>query len=268
MKENNLLVEYDEQMRHSARVAGCVREDADTVVRYTTQSGSLRYILWHRFDEACVASMVEREVSAARGKANALIWKVYAQDEPSAALAAHLVSRGFEENDPSTLLIAPVATILDNVRAKPDGLTICPLTTPKSLDAYLDIWNDVWPNCDNARYVEDYRKLLAQENPDVVFFAAFADGNPVSAGYMFHANGSPFALLCGGSTKSGWRGKRIYTALVAERAHRARERGAKFLSVEASPESLPILQSLGFEPLSTLAFYELKFTQQNADRDD
>ena len=33
-------------------------------------------------------------------------------------------------------------------------------------------------------------------------------------------------------------------------------RGASYLAVEASAESKPILERLGFMPLSTLAFYE------------
>ncbi|MGL4230121.1 MAG: GNAT family N-acetyltransferase [Casimicrobium sp.] len=260
MNRTELLAQYDEKMRHRTHVAGYTREKIEPVARYTTQRGSLRYILWYRFAEADIADIVEREVSAVRGKADGLMWKVYAHDTPSTTLATHLISRGFMETDPSTLMVAPVATILNNAQVAQDRVVIRQLTTPESLDAYLDIWNEVWPDGENARYVDDYRLLAKQNDPHVLFFAAFADEHAVSTGYMFHEVGSPFALLCGGTTKTQWRGKRIYTSLVAERARHARERGVEFLSVEASPESLPILRSLGFEPLSTLAFYELNIT--------
>jgi hypothetical protein len=48
--------------------------------------------------------------------------------------------------------------------------------------------------------------------------------------------------------------------MVAERAEHAMSRGAHYLSVEASAESLPILEKLGFVKISALAFYEKAFT--------
>ncbi len=43
----------------------------------------------------------------------------------------------------------------------------------------------------------------------------------------------------------------IYRALVAERAQRARQRGFRYLQVDASDESRPILERLGFIAVTT-----------------
>jgi hypothetical protein len=248
---------YDQAMRRESHVAGCTREFANETARYTTLTGSLRYILWHEFDAERIAEIVAREMRDARDKAKVLIWKVYEHDTPCAPLRKQLIAHGFEENDPSSLMVAPAELILKNAQQHPTTLTIRELQTPESMDAYLNIWNHVWPDEPNARYVGDYRAILQRGDPNVVFFAAFApDDEPISSGYMFHHVGARFALLCGGTTKAAWRGQRVYTSLVAQRAKCAMDRGAEFLSVEASSESLPILQKLGFVAISTLMFYE------------
>ena len=258
-----LLALYDETMRRNASVAGCAREQSAHVVRYTTATGSQRYIMWHDFADGFAETVVDEEVNDVRGKARVLMWKLYAHDTARAALRAALLARGFAENDHSTLMACSVEAALaaltanDDARSDQVGLDVRELSTPQSLDAYQEIWDDVWPDAPNARYVDDYRDRLLKRDPGIVFFAGFAaNDEPVSSGYMFHAPGAPYALLCGGTTKAAWRRQRAYTSLLRARAIRAQVRGASHLAVEASAESRPILERLGFMPLSTLAFYE------------
>ena len=264
MNSSELLTLYDETMRRNASVAGCVREQSAHVCRYTTATGSLRYIMWHDLNDELAAAVVEDELSAVRGAAKVLMWKLYAHDVAREALRVALLARGFEENDHSTLMACSVDAVLaalpvdhGNAKSGQSSLDVRELTTAASLDAYQEIWDDVWPDAPNARYVDDYRDRLVQRDAGIVFFAGFTASNePVSSGYMFHAPDAPYALLCGGTTKAAWRRQRAYTSLLGARAQRAQLRGASYLAVEASPESKPILARLGFTPLSTLAFYE------------
>jgi len=259
-----LLALYDETMRRNANVAGCTRDQSTHVCRYTTGTGSQRYIMWHDFADVIAAAVVDEELDAVRGAAKVLMWKLYAHDVARDALRAALLAQGFEENDHSTLMAGTVDAVLAalpadgaSAAAGESALRVRELTTPASLDAYQEIWDDVWPDAPNQRYVDDYRDRLLQADPGVVFFAGFAaDDQPVSSGYMFHQPGAPYALLCGGTTRTAWRRQRAYTSLLRARTLRAQARGASYLAVEASPESRPILAHLGFVPLSTLAFYE------------
>jgi GNAT superfamily N-acetyltransferase len=66
----------------------------------------------------------------------------------------------------------------------------------------------------------------------------------------FH-RGTEFASLWGGGTVRAFRGRGIYRALVAHRARLAAERGFRYLQVDASAESRPILERLGFVQLTT-----------------
>lgn len=256
MNPTELLALYDDTMRRNASVAGCTREKTAQSSRYSTASGSLRYVMWHEFSAADTDSCIVEEITAATGSVQALMWKVYDHDAPT-NLGERLLARGFVDHDPCMLMAAPTTRVLAALDDAPNQIDVRRLLEANDLDAYQDIWDSVWPTAPNARYVNDYRTLATDRDSGVVFFAGFSLAQePISSGYLFHAPGSPFALLCGGATKAAWRNQHAYSAMLVARAKCALERGARYLSVEASPQSQPILERLGFERLSTLLFYE------------
>lgn len=263
---STLLALYDETMRRRAHPSGMVAEYLPQLSRYTTSSGSQRFIMWHGFADQYAAAQVDTELSAVQGHAAVLMWKLYGHDRAHDALRSALLARGFNENDPSTLMAASVDTVIAALPQHVDGpLSARQLTTVSDLDAYQAIWDDIWPGAPNARYVNDYKSRIEQRDPGVLFFAGFAPGGEgVTSGYMFHHPDDPIALLCGGGTKRVWRQQHAYTLMLTVRAHAARARGAHYLAVEASAESRPILARLGFQPLSTLMFYERVMSSESA----
>ena len=96
-----------------------------------------------------------------------------------------------------------------------------------------------------------------RENHDASgFYARFTEPElsndvAISAGRVDFPDGSDFASLWGGGTLPAWRGRGVFRSLVAYRARLARERGYRYLQVDASPDSRPILQRLGFTELAT-----------------
>jgi GNAT superfamily N-acetyltransferase len=81
-------------------------------------------------------------------------------------------------------------------------------------------------------------------------FLAFVDGEPVAAGY---ASYTPLGLLLfGGATLPFARGRGAYRALVAARAREAADRGTPVLVTHAGQMSRPILEQLGFKPVSRI----------------
>jgi GNAT superfamily N-acetyltransferase len=84
---------------------------------------------------------------------------------------------------------------------------------------------------------------------------ARAAGEPAAYAWVRFVRGSRFASFWGGATLPAWRGRGIYTQLVARRAAEARGRGARFIYVEASEDSRPILQRLGFRALGRVTGY-------------
>jgi GNAT superfamily N-acetyltransferase len=78
-------------------------------------------------------------------------------------------------------------------------------------------------------------------------YVAFVDGEPVGfARDVFTRHG---VVMLGGATLPEARGRGVYTALVLARWQHAAERGARRLVVSAGPQSAPILEHLGFEPM-------------------
>jgi GNAT superfamily N-acetyltransferase len=89
------------------------------------------------------------------------------------------------------------------------------------------------------------------ETPDVVeIVLAMAGEEPVSAARIEFLPDTEFAGLWGGGTLSHWRRRGIYRALVRYRAELAAARGYKYLTVDASEDSRPILERVGFTPLA------------------
>jgi GNAT superfamily N-acetyltransferase len=86
---------------------------------------------------------------------------------------------------------------------------------------------------------------------------AVADGVPISAGRVEFPEGREFASIWGGGTLPAWRGRGVFRSLVAYRARLAMERGYRYLQVDASPDSRPILKRLGFAELAMTTPYRL-----------
>jgi GNAT superfamily N-acetyltransferase len=91
---------------------------------------------------------------------------------------------------------------------------------------------------------------LHDDPPTVVGVLAVADGVVVSAGRVELTRGTDFASLWGGGTLRAWRRRGVFRALVAHRARLAAEAGLRYLQVDASDDSRPILARLGFEELA------------------
>jgi GNAT superfamily N-acetyltransferase len=91
---------------------------------------------------------------------------------------------------------------------------------------------------------------LAADPAGLAIFVAEADGVVVSAGWVRFPSGTDFATLWGGATLAEWRGRGIYRALVFRRAQLAAERGRRYLEVDASADSRPILERLGFRAVT------------------
>ena len=108
----------------------------------------------------------------------------------------------------------------------------------------------VW-GADYGWVAEDLDGRLASDPENLVVFMAEAAGVVVSAAWLEINPGTDFAGLWGGSTLQAWRGRGIYKALVAARARVAAARGVKYLQVDASADSEPILQRLGFRAITT-----------------
>lgn len=84
---------------------------------------------------------------------------------------------------------------------------------------------------------------------------AMAGDRPVCSARVDFHHGTDFASLWGGGTLPEWRGRGSYRVLVAYRARLAARHNFRYLQVDASADSQPILERLGFVQLTTTTPY-------------
>ncbi|MFB6817781.1 GNAT family N-acetyltransferase [Streptomyces sp. NPDC056347] len=250
---HTLLALFDREMREHARPDGPgVRvEHTGDVVRQVGTADDWNAVVWLAPDldparaDAVIAAQVAHYTALGHDEFE---WKLYGHDRP-AGLADRLLAAGFEAEEPETLVVAPVGKLSTEV-ALPEGVR---LRTVRDAD---DV--ELMARASERAFGSDWSRLrhqvltrLAEDPDDFVGVLAMAGDEPVSAARMELYPGTGFAGLWGGGTVEEWRGKGVYRALVAFRARIAAERGYRYLQVDASDMSRPILQRLGFTALTT-----------------
>jgi hypothetical protein len=245
-----ILALFDRQMRREATPedAGLRIERAERITRAIGPGpGPEDYcILWSSLDPrtADAAIAAERERAAAEGRA--LEWKVYGHDRP-ADLGARLTAQGFEQDERETLV---AFDLRERVTAVP-GIVVRRIG-PEDLDAVGEVKAAVWGR-EAAGQVETLGRTLRQMPERLsIHLAEDEEGRPAAVGWLRKPAGVAFASLWGGSTVPQLRGRGFYRALVAARLREAAEAGYRYALVDARETSRPILERLGFVPLTTV----------------
>ncbi|HET7567804.1 MAG TPA: GNAT family N-acetyltransferase, partial [Gaiellaceae bacterium] len=225
-----ILALFDEQMRRNV-------VDEDGIFAGDGWSA----VLWPPADP-------ERTVGRLRALPGHVEWKLYGHDPPE--LAATLRASGFEPGDEETLLCADAAAV-----ASPEE-EVAVADTPELVDAFCELAALVFGrDAPGAR--RELLRALDEPEPSMLATVVLERGAAVSGGRVDLPRDADFAGLFGGVTLPGHRGRGLYRATVARRAELARERGYRYLYVDALPTSRPILERLGFVALTTTTPFSL-----------
>ncbi|MEV6203477.1 GNAT family N-acetyltransferase [Streptomyces sp. NPDC051771] len=251
---HTLLALYDDQLRRAARPdgPGCRIERAGSVVRQTGPAHAWNGVLWSGLDDDTADAAIAAQLAHYRAEGVPFEWKLYGHDGP-ADLGARLLAAGFEAEEPETLLVAEAAGQGGAV-ALPDGVELREVTDPEGVRQVVEVHERAF-GTDSSDLGRRLLDRLAADPGTVTAVLALADGVPVSAARLELYPGTDFAGLWGGGTVEEWRGRGLYRALVAHRARVAAAHGHRWLQVDAAPTSRPILQRLGFVPLTTTTPY-------------
>ncbi|WP_328784950.1 GNAT family N-acetyltransferase [Streptomyces canus] len=243
-----VLALFDRDMREGAQSdgPGARVERVGGVVRQVAAEHGWNGVVWSDLDESSADKAIAEQIAYYTGLGREFEWKLYGHDLPF-DLGQRLRAAGFTAEPEETLMIAEVADLTLDVEP-PEGIRFLPVTDRAGVDQVADVHEKAF-GTDSSRL---RHQLLARlDDPDgVVAVVALAGDEPVSAARMEFVPGTRFAGLWGGGTVESWRGRGIYRALVAHRARAAVERGYRYLQVDALATSRPILERLGFEPLT------------------
>ncbi|HLY78365.1 MAG TPA: GNAT family N-acetyltransferase, partial [Caulobacteraceae bacterium] len=171
-------------------------------------------------------------------------------------LAAALAAAGFEEDGPETFLVLDMAATLAAFDP-PAGIEVREVTDRAGAADLVAVSEAAFGRNEPWRLDQLVGRL---DDPTQALFVAYDGGAPVSSGRLELAPGKTFAGLYGGGTRPDYQGRGVYRALVAARAAVARRRGHRYLTVDARETSRPILQRIGFEPLTTIRDWTLAAT--------
>lgn len=259
-----LLEEFHRQIRLSGRedepLPGIVLDtDGPVRRRYPEEPGTSYCMvecpegLWEeRGDDP--DHWIARQVAFFRERRERVEWKTYSYDEP-ADLRLRLAAAGFTPEADETLLLGEVAGLVHDVDL-PAGVQMRKVSGDADLARIDQLMKTIWgPDHGDGSLA---RELKANpEALDVVVVEESPEGPALCAAWLRYTPGSDFASMWGGSTLPEWRRRGLYRATVSHRARLAQERGYRYMRLDTSPDSRPILERLGLEAVATTTPYVL-----------
>jgi GNAT superfamily N-acetyltransferase len=250
-----LLALFDRDVRERARPdgPGARVERRGGVVRQVAGAQGWNGVVWSALDEAGADAAIAGQIDHYSGLGLDFEWKLYGHDGP-ADLGRRLSAAGFTPGPEETLMIGEVDGLALEAEP-PEGVRVVPVTDLAGVHLVADVHEKAF-GTDSSWLRHQLLARLTADPDTVVAVVAMAGDEPVSAARMELVPGTRFAGLWGGGTVEGWRGRGIYRTLVAHRAHAAAARGYRYLQVDASDQSRPILERLGFAALTTTRPYE------------
>jgi len=252
---SSLLSLYDEHCRREAHIADPLFrvERAGPVTRVVgpTQDAYSNTILHADVSSPDLArGQVAEQIRYYQSIGHDFEWKWYSHDLPP-ELPAILSELGFSPGESETVMVLDarhkaIASTL------PAGVTIQRAESKQDLCDIARIEEALWGEPFDWLVEALWREMQAA--PDsIALYVARADGEPISAGWIRFER--QFAHLHGGSTLPAFRGRGVYKHILSLRLAEAQKRGAEQLVCDATDMSRPILERLGFHPLTSTTPY-------------
>ena len=254
MDHASVLALHDRDLREGARPdgPGARVERVGGVVRQVADGHGWNGVLWSDPGVADADAVIAEQIAFFTGLGRDFEWKLYGHDLPT-DLGQRLTAAGFTPEPQETLMVGEINELALDVQL-PDGVRLLAATDPAGVDLVADVHAKAF-GTDSSRLRARLLDQLAADPDTVVAVVALAGDEPVSAARMELVPGTRFAGLWGGGTVEAWRGRGIYRALVAHRARIAADHGYRYVQVDASDQSRPILERLGLAPLTTTTPY-------------
>ncbi|GAB2510997.1 hypothetical protein CATRI_09190 [Corynebacterium atrinae] len=179
-------------------------------------------------------------------------WKTRQHDDlPD--ISRLLVKYGFVFDEPETVMIGTVESALRAGADLPTGYRLEKAENEQDLREASAQAGAVFgdsPERTQRRCEELVARANAEPDSFEMWLVRGPEGDVVCTGRVDFVAHTDFAGLWGGACNEAHRGQGIYRALTAQRARSAQERGKKFLQVDCTEYSRPILQRAGLVPVT------------------
>jgi hypothetical protein len=248
MNKSQMIALYDQDQRKDLKYPNTRREIMPNIVRHvnTFDIGG-GFITYSHLDEANAEDTIREQVRYFEGIGQDFEWKLYDYDQPS-DLKERLESYGFIVEEAEAIMVLALEDAPE-ILWKPILHNVQQIVDPEKLVDVQSVEQQVWD--EDYSWVLRYLGHALRMYPEQMsVYVAYINEKPASAAWIYFSEHSQFASLWGGSTVSGLRGQGLYTALLAVRAQEAKARQVRYLTVDASGMSRPILEKFGFEMIA------------------
>jgi GNAT superfamily N-acetyltransferase len=254
MNKNNLLIQYDKELRLRMMYPEARKEITNDVVRIIRKAPGMNVVAFTFANESKLHDAIHREVDYFTPMQQPFTWKVYDHDLLP-TLKEELVSHGFEhDNDPADVMVLDVNHAPARL-FQPAKADIRRITDVAGLKDVIYVLDQVWGG--HNTWVNDRLGSHLQIPGYLSVYVAYVEEQPISLAWTYFPHGH-FATLFAGSTVGEYRRQGLYTNLLATRLKEVRERGYPFAVVEAGAMSKSIVAKHGFQQLTTVYDYEWK----------
>ena len=248
MNKSQMIALYDQDQRKDVEYPRKRREVTPNVVRHihTSDTGE-GMIIYSQLNEASVEDTIREQVSYFEDLGQDFEWKVYDYDKPS-DLKEKLASCGFIVEEAEAIMVLDLEDA-PKILWQPVRHHLERIINPEKLADVLTVEGQVW-NEDFSSLGNYLQEALSNYPEQMSVYVAYIDERPASTAWIYFPKHSQFASLWGGSTVSGFRKQGLYSALLTVRAQEAKARQVRYLTVDASEMSRPILEKFGFQMIA------------------
>jgi hypothetical protein len=246
MNAQELLASFDQQQRIDIKYPDMRKDVLPHVTRFVRPAPGMSFILHSRVDEANADAVIQEQIDYFKPLNQRFEWKVYDHDTP-ADLKDRLIAHGFEAQDPDAVMALDLEEAPSGLHA-PITADVRRITQRDQLRDVIQIEEQVWGG--NFDWITKRMGDHLEIPGFLSIYVAYVDEQPACSGWIYFHDGTQFAGLWGGSTVEAYRQRGLYTAVLAIRVQEAIQRGFRFLTIDASPMSRPIVAKHGFQLLT------------------
>lgn len=249
MNTDELLALYDREMRIEVVHPGMIKEADPDLVRFLRPGPGMSFISYSRLMAENADERIREQIERFAGWDGPFSWDHYSHDQPP-DLLERLIAHGFEpEEEPGAVMVLDLSQAPESLFVT-SGVSLRRIQRREELGEVIRIEEGVWGG--SFAWIEERLGENLEIPGYLSVYIAEVDGQPASAAWIYFLPSGHFASLYGGATLPGQRGKGLYTALLAARAREARQRGYRYLTIDAGSMSRPIVERRGFHYLTTI----------------
>jgi hypothetical protein len=250
MNTVNVMRDYNEFERKLFPSFNGVKESDNNLTKFISNDRHGSYVSFFSFDESLTESIVKEQLSYFNKRNLCFEWKTYSTDKPS-NIGSVLLANGFEQEDTESFMVLDLEK---TANLSFDESQITEVFDREGIRDAIIVQEKVWGGDFDWQY--NYLVSLKEHSPDSVsIYVVYVNRRPVTSAWLTFNGNSPFAGIWGGSTIEEFRGNGYYSLILNKRISEAKSKGVKYIIIDASDMSKPIVSKRGFEVVATTTGY-------------